>query len=151
MAGPTTGKLHRHPVWLDIMVLDKINKDCDIHVACLDHLGENETLLGISKGRLHGGSELSGVVKEEAKKGRGMAMAVGKSFARRKSDRSLEEGLKIQVAVAKRIYGEDLTWGGAGAVCWCRCWCWAWCWAWRCKMCCCCCCARPASEVYNLR
>jgi len=89
----TTRQLHQHPFWLDIMLLNKIHKDTNVHVAGLDHLGENEALRGrtvktyagqkgggsgsmaqteikaylliISKGRLHDGSGLPGAVKEE--------------------------------------------------------------------------------------
>lgn len=53
--------------------------------------GDGTYLFNISKGRLHGWNGLPGVVKGGGMaKGREMARAGGKSFARRKSDRWLE-------------------------------------------------------------
>lgn len=42
--GHTSGELHEHPVRLDGIVLDELDQDTDVHVAGLDHLGEDEAL-----------------------------------------------------------------------------------------------------------
>lgn len=49
---PTTRELHRQPVGLNLVRFDKVDENTDIHVANLDHLGENEALCveGISFG-----------------------------------------------------------------------------------------------------
>jgi hypothetical protein len=60
----TSGELHEHPVRLDGIFLDEVDQDADVHVAGLDHLGEDEALCvrlsrharaGQKRGRLQGG------------------------------------------------------------------------------------------------
>lgn len=40
----TSWELHREPVWLDSMRLEKIYQNAHVHIAILDHLAEDEAL-----------------------------------------------------------------------------------------------------------
>lgn len=64
----TARELHRQPVGLNLVRFDKFDENTDVHVADLDHLGENETLFDVSEIGFHDNARIQLSDASEEKK-----------------------------------------------------------------------------------